>query len=114
MEVEAVILQHPGVREVGVVGIPVPIYGEVPIAFVVKNPDVWITEKEIIDHVAAEVLIYISIITKLFDIKRIVKLDVLVDVVLCFPVLNSLNITPPPTSKHSIITLYENICVKHS
>ena len=56
MELETIIQLHPGVKEAGVVGKPVPIYGEEPTAFVVKQPHVDVTEKELVDYVAAEVL----------------------------------------------------------
>lgn len=45
-EIEKIILGHPGVSEVGVVGIPHPVIGEVPKAFIVAN-DPALTEEEI-------------------------------------------------------------------
>jgi acyl-CoA synthetase (AMP-forming)/AMP-acid ligase II len=39
-EVELVLLEHPGVHDVGVVGQPDPRAGQVPIAYLVANPDV--------------------------------------------------------------------------
>ncbi|CAH2084119.1 unnamed protein product [Euphydryas editha] len=51
-EIEAVLLKHPAIRDAGVVGIPHPKNGEVPIAFVVLKPDEKLTEKEVQDFVA--------------------------------------------------------------
>lgn len=50
-ELEALLLSHPQVKDVGVVGVPVDSVGELPVAFVVKQGCV--TEKDIIDFVAA-------------------------------------------------------------
>jgi O-succinylbenzoic acid--CoA ligase len=38
-EVEATLLQHPAVLEAGVIGVPDPRWGQVPIAFIVLRPD---------------------------------------------------------------------------
>lgn len=51
-ELEAILLTHEGVKEAAVVGIPDEIAGELPVAFVVKNPDQDITEEELIKFVA--------------------------------------------------------------
>ncbi|CAH0716920.1 unnamed protein product, partial [Brenthis ino] len=51
-EIESVLLKHPGIREAGVVGVPHPSAGEVPLAFVALQPDYTLTEKEICDFVA--------------------------------------------------------------
>ncbi|KAF9405163.1 hypothetical protein HW555_013977 [Spodoptera exigua] len=55
LELETILQLHPGVREAGVVGKPVKVYGEEPTAFVVKQPGVNVTEKELLDYVAEEV-----------------------------------------------------------
>ncbi|CAB3235615.1 unnamed protein product [Arctia plantaginis] len=55
LELETIIQLHPGVREAGVVGKPVPVYGEEPSAFVVKQPGFTVTEKELMSYVALEV-----------------------------------------------------------
>lgn len=52
-ELEAVILQHPAIKDVGVVGIPDKLSGEVPVAFAVKEGSV--SEKELIDFVSSKV-----------------------------------------------------------
>lgn len=54
-ELEALLLQHPAVRDVGVVGKPDPLVGELPTAFVVKKPGVHVTQKELVDFVAGKV-----------------------------------------------------------
>ncbi|XP_013136653.1 PREDICTED: 4-coumarate--CoA ligase 1-like [Papilio polytes] len=51
-EIEAVLLKHEGVRDVGVVGKPHPSAGEVPVAFVVTQPDSKVTEAELQQFVA--------------------------------------------------------------
>ncbi|RZC42565.1 luciferin 4-monooxygenase, partial [Asbolus verrucosus] len=51
-ELEAVLLSNPKIKDVGVVGVPNEEAGELPLAFVVKNPDANLTEKEVIDFVA--------------------------------------------------------------
>ncbi|KAG4067198.1 hypothetical protein HA402_000189 [Bradysia odoriphaga] len=50
-ELEALILTHPNVQDVGVIGVPDEAAGELPMAFVVKQGDC--TEKDIIDFVAS-------------------------------------------------------------
>lgn len=52
-ELESVILQHPAITDVGVVGIPDKIAGEVPVAFAVKKGIV--SEKELMDFVSSKV-----------------------------------------------------------
>ncbi|XP_045538602.1 luciferin 4-monooxygenase-like [Papilio machaon] len=52
-EIEAVLLQHEGVRDVGVVGLPNPEAGELPIAFVVPQLGANPTEAEM-QHFVAE------------------------------------------------------------
>jgi fatty-acyl-CoA synthase len=47
IEVEGVLLRHPAVREVAVVGMPDPKWGESPHAFVVLKPDGMVTEDEL-------------------------------------------------------------------
>jgi len=48
VEVEEVLMQHPGVAEAGVVGIPDAVYGEEIKAFVVTKPDRCVNEEELI------------------------------------------------------------------
>ena len=50
-EVEKIIMEHPAVLEVCVVGVPDSQWGEVPKAFVVKGPDAGVTAEEIIQFV---------------------------------------------------------------
>ena len=49
-EVEAVILDHPAVREVAVFGIPDPQWGELVAAYVVLKPGLVVTGEELISH----------------------------------------------------------------
>ncbi|CAL9632450.1 Long-chain-fatty-acid--CoA ligase [Streptomyces sp. enrichment culture] len=49
-EIESVLYGHPAVLEAAVVGVPDPVYGEVPIAYVVAYPDVPVTAGELLDH----------------------------------------------------------------
>jgi 4-coumarate--CoA ligase len=57
-ELEALIVTHPGVADVAVIGIPDDEAGELPKAFVVLKPGVEMTAAEIQDHVAAHVATY--------------------------------------------------------
>jgi len=56
VEVEGLLLRHPGVREVAVVGLPDERWGEAPHAFVVRQANAVVTEAELIqfarDHLA--------------------------------------------------------------
>ena len=49
-EVEKVLMEHPEVLEVCVVGVPHDKWGEVPKAFVVRRPGAAVTESEVIQH----------------------------------------------------------------
>ncbi|KAL6434387.1 hypothetical protein ACFW04_006056 [Cataglyphis niger] len=51
-EIEDVLLSHPAVLEVAVVAVPHEIDDEHPIAYVTKRPDVKVTEQELIEFVA--------------------------------------------------------------
>ena len=57
-EVEKVILEHPGVKEVSVIGVPDPKFGEGVKAVCALKPNVKITEQELIDFVAARIARY--------------------------------------------------------
>ncbi|CAH2102457.1 unnamed protein product [Euphydryas editha] len=54
-ELETVILQHPAVKDAGVTGAPDTLAGELPTAFVVKQPGAKVIEQDIIDFVANKV-----------------------------------------------------------
>ncbi|XP_032527004.2 uncharacterized protein LOC116777513 [Danaus plexippus] len=54
-ELEGLILKHPAVKDVGVTGVPDELAGELPTAFVVKQPNSTVTEQDIIKHVANKV-----------------------------------------------------------
>lgn len=49
-EVEAVIARHPAVQDVAVVGVPDKIFGEIPVAYVVRRTGANVTVEEIIAH----------------------------------------------------------------
>lgn len=51
-EIEALLLQHPDVRDAGVIGVLDDKVGELPFAFVVKQQQSDVTEKDIIKFVA--------------------------------------------------------------
>lgn len=55
-ELEALLLQHSGVADAGVVGLPDEAAGELPLAFVVAQPNSKVTEKELVDFVASKVI----------------------------------------------------------
>ncbi|CAK1543171.1 unnamed protein product [Leptosia nina] len=57
-EIESIIMEHPEVADVAVVGMPDALAGEVPKAFVVLKPDHKLTEKQIIDNVAQKLAKY--------------------------------------------------------
>ncbi|XP_026329025.1 4-coumarate--CoA ligase 1-like, partial [Hyposmocoma kahamanoa] len=54
-EIEALLLQHPGVKDAGVVGVENKEAGEVPLAFVVKQSDSDVTEDDVKKFVAERV-----------------------------------------------------------
>jgi acyl-CoA synthetase (AMP-forming)/AMP-acid ligase II len=58
VEVEKVILEHPGIREVSVIGVPDPKFGEGIKAVCVLHPGVKLTERELIDFVAGRIARY--------------------------------------------------------
>lgn len=53
-EIEALLLTHHGIKDAGVIGISDSKCGEFPLAFVVKQPNSQITEKDVIEYVAGE------------------------------------------------------------
>lgn len=55
-ELEAILLMHEGVKEVAVIGVPDERAGEVPKAFVVRNPSVHVTEEELINFLAGKAI----------------------------------------------------------
>ncbi|CAH1642513.1 unnamed protein product [Spodoptera littoralis] len=54
-EFEDILLQHPAVREVGVVGKPHPVHGEVPVAFIVLQSGATASEQELVEHINSRV-----------------------------------------------------------
>ncbi|XP_063827419.1 luciferin 4-monooxygenase-like [Ostrinia nubilalis] len=61
LELEAVLQLHPAVKEAGVVGKPVPDFGEEPTAFVVRQPGMDVSEEELVKFVASEVPPYMQL-----------------------------------------------------
>ncbi len=57
-EVENVVMSHPGVAEVAVIGVPHERWGETVKAIVVRAPDTTVTEAEIIAHARANLAHY--------------------------------------------------------
>jgi long-chain acyl-CoA synthetase len=57
-EVEAIIYQHAGVRDAGVVGMPDALWGERVVAFVSRRSDQPVTEDELIAFVAKRLAVY--------------------------------------------------------
>lgn len=57
-ELEAIVRDHPKVADAAVIGIPHPINGEVPKAFVVAKANTTINPEEIQDYVAQKVASY--------------------------------------------------------
>jgi acyl-CoA synthetase (AMP-forming)/AMP-acid ligase II len=58
VEVEKVILEHPGIREVSVIGVPDPKFGEGIKAVCVLNPGARLSEQELIEFVAGRIARY--------------------------------------------------------
>jgi long-chain acyl-CoA synthetase len=58
VEVEKVILEHPGILEVSVIGVPDPKFGEGVKAVCVLKPNEKLSEKELIDFVGAKIARY--------------------------------------------------------
>ncbi|RZC40667.1 AMP-binding domain containing protein [Asbolus verrucosus] len=50
-ELENLLIQHPAVKDAGVIGIPKEGVGEVPLAFIVKQPNTNVTEDEIVHYI---------------------------------------------------------------
>lgn len=57
-EVEAVLITHPAVAEVAVIGAPRPDFGEIPVAFIVLKPGQTVTKQELIRYCKRELAAY--------------------------------------------------------
>ena len=55
-ELESILLTHPAIKDAAVVGLPDELAGELPLAFVVKQPGTVITAEEIIEFVNGKVI----------------------------------------------------------
>src|SRR6478609_6810823 len=53
LEIDEVLLKHPGISEAAAVGVPDPIYGEEVVCFVVPRPGASLTEAAVIEHCRA-------------------------------------------------------------
>lgn len=51
-ELESILVMHPDIQDAAVVGIEDEMFGELPTAFIVREPDVYVTEDQIKDYVA--------------------------------------------------------------
>jgi len=58
VEVEKVVLEHPSIHEVSVIGVPDPKFGEGIKAVCVLKPNVKLSEQELIDFVAGRIARY--------------------------------------------------------
>ncbi|XP_069682668.1 luciferin 4-monooxygenase-like isoform X3 [Periplaneta americana] len=54
-ELEAILLTHPAVKDVGVTALPDEKAGELPLAFIVKQPEAKVTKEDLINYVAGHV-----------------------------------------------------------
>ncbi|KAJ8924340.1 hypothetical protein NQ315_007136 [Exocentrus adspersus] len=54
-QLEDILTKHPGVKDAAVLGKPDERSGELPTAFIVRHPNVQVTEQELIDYVAERV-----------------------------------------------------------
>lgn len=54
-ELEGLLLSNPKIKDAGVIGVYDEIAGELPMAYVVKQPNAEVTEKEVIDFVAERI-----------------------------------------------------------
>lgn len=52
VEIEALLLTHPKIKDTGVVGVPNEFTGEEAFAFVVLQPGETLSEEDVIDYVA--------------------------------------------------------------
>ena len=57
-EVEAILLEHPAVAEAGVIGAPDPVWGQVPIAFVVIRTGTSISSNLLIERCRSRLAAY--------------------------------------------------------
>lgn len=57
-ELENLLLEMEGIQDVGVVGIPDPVSGEIPRAYVVRSPNSKITEEDVLKYINPKVAVY--------------------------------------------------------
>lgn len=51
-ELEALLLKHPQIKDAAVIGIPHPEAGEVPFAYIVKQPNTTLKEEDVVKFIA--------------------------------------------------------------
>ncbi|RZC41434.1 AMP-binding domain containing protein, partial [Asbolus verrucosus] len=56
VELESLLIQHPAVKDAGIVGIPDERAGEVPLAFIVKQPNKNVSEEELVRYIEGNVI----------------------------------------------------------
>lgn len=88
-ELEALLLQHSGVADCGVVGLPDEVAGELPLAFVVPQTNIKVTEQELVKYIALKVIlviyIYILKVSLLSPIyyQSIIRLIIVINIIRC-------------------------------
>ena len=63
-ELEAVLLSHPQIADAGVIGLPDPAAGELPMAWIVRKEGANITEKDVVDFVSG---MLVDILQTIYD-----------------------------------------------
>lgn len=53
-ELESLLMGIPGVNDAAVIGVPDPSVGELPVAYVVRQPQATVTREDILNHVNGE------------------------------------------------------------
>ena len=69
-ELEAILLTHPLIKDAAVVGLPDEDAGELPFAFVVKQPDSKLTSEEVVKYVNGKVIICIYVHKKIIHLQN--------------------------------------------
>ena len=58
-DLEGLLLTHPGVADVAVIGVPDLEAGELPRAYIVKKPDHSVTEEDIVKFVYGKIVFWV-------------------------------------------------------